>query len=135
MRTFYASICPHTGSGLTNFAGRDLQKGLGEVFAAFPDAAVIDGSDDWYAPDWKRPQVWAERLGIKPLALFHSGVSGITRSGIVVQRGDLAKVAFAFLSEYDRALTQETNVYIRDGTGYQLIASESELVEAAKRSS
>ena len=74
-----------------NYSGAsatELQRTRQQVFADFPDSVIIDGSDDWNDPIYRRPQAFLEKLGIKPLAFYHSGISGITRSGAVVSKDD-----------------------------------------------
>lgn len=55
-----------------------------EVWAQFPKAIIVDGDDDWYAKVEHRPQVFAREAGIEPIGYFHTGISGISCSGIVV---------------------------------------------------
>lgn len=90
----------HTGTyGFTNyFAGssEDVARGLEKVFADFPDAVVIDGSDDWFAKPWTRPGKFINAFEIKPLALFHSGSSGVSKSGIIITEEDFDKIVEGF---------------------------------------
>jgi hypothetical protein len=111
-KTFYASRSPSTGSsGFTNFIGCDMEKGLAEVFKEHPKAVVIDGSDDWYAPDAKRPEVWSSKIGLVPLAWFQSGISGISKSGIVVLRKDLRVISKCYKSQYGIELTTANKIH------------------------
>lgn len=74
-----------------NYSGASaaaFQKTRQQVFVDFPDSVIVDGSDDWNDPIYKRPQAFLEKLDIKPLAFYHSGASGITRSGVVVSKDD-----------------------------------------------
>jgi len=72
-----------------------------QIFADFPGCVIVDGDDDWSADPWRYPMSFREEpriverrngpcqigLGIgEPLAWYHSGVSGISRSGIVITR-------------------------------------------------
>lgn len=55
---------------------------------------LINGSDDWTRPHKERPQAWVGPV-IEPdqvVAWYHSGVSGITRSGLVVRQSDAAQI-------------------------------------------
>lgn len=54
------------------------------VWADFPDAVIVDGSDDWTAPDYRSVWKLQREFDTPILARFHTGISGITRSGIVV---------------------------------------------------
>lgn len=47
---------------------------------------IVDGSDDWHSPASTRPQVWVPKDMI--VAYYHSGISGITRSGVVLRASD-----------------------------------------------
>lgn len=53
-------------------------------------AVIVDGTDDWNAPDYVRPEVLVDRYGIVPLAWWHTGLSGQTRSGVVLTREQYA---------------------------------------------
>lgn len=73
----------HTGtSGFTNYSG--AQPPLAKVWKEFPNSVVVDGDDDWYADVRFQPPQLCTVFGIKPLALYQSGISGITSSGVVL---------------------------------------------------
>ena len=57
---------------------------LEEVWADYPDAVVLDGTDDWLAPEWVRPELFPELFGIEVIALWHTGASGKSASGLVL---------------------------------------------------
>lgn len=80
-------------SGFTNYSPSNeaLAEGLAEVFKNNPGAIVIDGNDDWYAPKLMHPGMIADECKIKTLGAFHSGVSGFTWSGIIIEKKDLKK--------------------------------------------
>lgn len=90
--TYSAHGGSHTGtSGFINhFPGGPLcdARARARVFRDFPNSVIVDGSDDWYSPPWSRPAMLVNRYGIKPLAYFHSGISGISKSGVVLTRED-----------------------------------------------
>ena len=88
---------PHFGSGLQHSIV-DVPATVAKALAAHPGAVIIDGTDDWNAPRELRPESFVQDLGLKPLALFHTGVSGISSSGIVVSKEDAAKIPESVLS-------------------------------------
>jgi hypothetical protein len=57
------------------------------VLGQHPGAVIIDGSDDWYSPAYVRPEVLCRRYGLRPVALWHTGKSGLTPSGVVLDPG------------------------------------------------
>lgn len=83
---YNASRGAHTGtSGFTNFMGHpDIPKALNQVFQDNPHAVVIDGDDNWYAPPLMHPEATAKEARLSSSS-FHSGVSGISKSGIVLK--------------------------------------------------
>jgi hypothetical protein len=95
MKTYNAAGGASTGTtGFTNFVGKSNNEGaLAAVFADFPDAVVLDGSDDWYSNPLSRPSDICREMEIKPLALYHSGISGIAKSGVVIRFEDFERLA------------------------------------------
>ena len=119
MTTTYNAHGPgHTGTtGFTNyFPGTDeqLAAALDRVFAEHPDAVVLDGDDDWYACDCHRPATFPHVFGIEPIAYFHTGISGISKSGIVVSREDFERL------ERDFPTTTFEQIRKPDRTGLNL---------------
>lgn len=57
---------------------------LVQVWTDHPGAVVLDGTDDWFAPDMARPELFVELFEIEALALWHTGASGKSSSGIVL---------------------------------------------------
>jgi len=101
MRNYLASTGKHTSShGFVNYMGgaskERIRETLEAIFNEHPGAVVLDGDDDWYANDCRRPGCFPDIFGIKPLATFHTGTSGITKSGIVVSRQDFEKIEREF---------------------------------------
>lgn len=62
------------------------------VLSEHPGCVIVNGSDDWRHPISSRPEAICEILAIKPVALFHTGCSGIASSGVVVSRKDYKKM-------------------------------------------
>ena len=73
---------------------------LQRLLRRFPDAVIVDGSDDWDAPDYVRPQVLVARYGITPLAWWHTGRSGQTKSGVILRADDYSRLREAFRDQY-----------------------------------
>ena len=100
LKTYTAHSNTHVGtSGFTNhFPGSSakLAASLERVFAEHPGAVVLNGADDWYASESRRPVSIVRKLGIEPLAHFHNGISGIAKSGVVITAEDLATIEAAF---------------------------------------
>jgi len=108
LHTYLASGGKHTStSGFVNYIGGasqdKFQATLEEIFAKHPNAVVLNGDDDWYASQCCRPELFPRKFDIQPLAYFHSGISGISKSGIVVSRRDFDKIEREFPS---RTFTQ-----------------------------
>lgn len=99
-KTYRAHGQGHTGStGFTNYrpgTRQDVARALDDVFADHPDAVVVDGDDDWYACGADRPASWPEMFGVEALAFFHSGISGISKSGVVLSREDFDRIEREF---------------------------------------
>jgi hypothetical protein len=115
LKTFYAVAGSMSGSsGFTNYTpGRpnDIRKALEEVWREFPDAVVVDGSDDWMAPIQRAPYRWQREFGIDQLADFHSGISGISRSGLVLTEEAYLKLRQAFQLRFGGAVESSVRVY------------------------
>lgn len=90
--------------GSANYMGNSggVESALEQVWSKWPNAVVVDGNDDWYAPKDCRPPAILNDLGVSPLAWFHTGISGITKSGAVITREEYEanKEAFAKVAVY-----------------------------------
>jgi hypothetical protein len=66
-----------------------------EVKAAYErngeDIVLIDGDDDWYADEIFHVLTVLDHAGIKAVDRFHTGISGISKSGAVIKKADLPK--------------------------------------------
>lgn len=111
MKTYLPGGTHVSSHGFVNYMGAAPQPDA--VFRDFPDAVIVDGDDDWFAPKIKRPQVLAEKAGITPLALFHTGISGITRSGVVLSEADYERLREYFTATYGSALESHNRIYRR----------------------
>lgn len=83
-----------------------------------PTAVILDGDDDWYAPRISHPSQVAKEAGITPLGDFHSGFSGISKSGIVIKAKDLAKFKRTFkqlATQHEWTGHRRPNIRYHDG--------------------
>lgn len=78
---------------------------LHEVRHAFPEAIVIDGSDDWDAPEHMRPELFPELFGTRPLARWHTGASGVSASGLVLSPEEYDRLCSAYRGRFGFHLT------------------------------
>lgn len=126
-----------SSNGNVNFSPseRALQAGLANVFRNHPDAIVLDGDDDWYAPLIEKVHAVLEEAKVKRLAGFHSGISGYSTSGAVLSAKDLNKIVRAFnrlaknpenlahsspYRGFQRSKPIGVNIYFADGTKREL---------------
>lgn len=102
-KTYRAHGPTHTGStGFSNHwpgTAKEVARALERVFADHPGAVVLDGQDDWYAPGCNRPERFRDVFDFEPLAFFHSGISGISVSGVVVTREVFERIEREFPSK------------------------------------
>jgi hypothetical protein len=95
-------------SGFVNFLGGGsdrVERAQADAWRAFPTAVLIDGSDDWFDPEHARPQVFCTKLGIDVLGWLHTGLSGITCSGVVLAPDAFDRLAERYRAAYGRGLT------------------------------
>lgn len=95
-KTYYGSCNASTGSsGFTNFFGRktpeQMAKLHAQMIAELPEHVIINGKDDFTEKPQNRPEHFYYTFANERntgrddlLAFYHTGVSGITHSGIVV---------------------------------------------------
>ena len=87
---------------------------LKKVFAEDPEYVVIDGDDDWYAPRLAHPSFVAEEAGIPVVGNFHSGISGISYSGIVIMQSHYQ----AFVQKFKELAGDKNNTTRSDSDRY-----------------
>jgi len=103
----------HTSSsGFTNYFNN--RPNPEAVWRVYPEAVIVDGTDNWSAKDEYRPQRLAERAGLNPLAWFHSGISGVTKSGLVLTRADFDKLSAYYLNTFGRGIAEFLTIYERE---------------------
>lgn len=114
LRTYMGSgIQKHTSSyGNVNYW--DNSPNPEAVWKDFPKAVIVDGDDDWGAPDEKRPAVLIEKAGLTPLAYFHSRSSGITKSGLVLTRADFLTLSAYYLNTFGEGIAEFLTIYERE---------------------
>lgn len=103
-KTYYKSSGAHVSSSVcasVNFfdrlKGSELDALHDRMKTELGEHVIIDGSDDWGAKEHQRPERFMmeynrQRFGVQSgpelnadiLAYYHSGTSGVTRSGVVV---------------------------------------------------
>jgi len=66
----------------------------------WPGCVIVDGSDDWHAPDHVRVHDLLCAWQIRPVAWWHTGVSGATPSGAVLTPDQYAEFAVRYQSLY-----------------------------------
>jgi len=119
MKKFLASTGANIGSsGFTNYIGgmsdKKLEQTLVAVFVEFPDAIIVDGSDDWYAELKYSPSSLCKKFDIEPLANFHTEISGISSSGSVIEEEDFNRLKETCIKlGFD--ITKTCNCYNRKG--------------------
>ena len=104
MITFNPAQSVHVGtSGFSNYTpgnSESVVKMIRDVFARFPKAVIVNGDDDWYKPRSERPETFETDYGVKPLAYFHTGVSGISKTGIVISWEDFQNLPVAIRTSH-----------------------------------
>ena len=64
-----------------------------------------------YAKPEQRPERFAHDLGIENVALFHTGISGISSSGVVLTRTEFEKLVGRYRDTYGKEITEVLHVY------------------------
>lgn len=107
--TYYASSDPHTsGSGFVNFFGKLSGDNLNKLHQRMVDElgehVIVDGDDNWFAPEKNRPEVFvrhfASETGCEVLARYHSGISGISFTGVVLRPEDFDRMTEWYKEKY-----------------------------------
>lgn len=131
IKTFYATGSGHVSStGFTNFFSgtpEKIRSVLQTVAKEFPNAVVINGDDDWYSKSEVRPETWRNLFEIEILAYFHSGISGISKSGIVIDQKNFEKLKDRYQEEFGIPLEEKGKLKI-----FNLKSEKEEKIEKAK---
>lgn len=89
IKVYLGGGLPNVGSsGFTNYnpTPETRAAAIKEVFEDFPNAVIVNGSDDWYNPNYKRPKELVQVFKLPILAYYHDGISGVLYSGIVLDK-------------------------------------------------
>ena len=125
MKTYYESCDAHTSSSIAasvNYWGRldyaSKVKMWKKMEADLGEYVIVDGSDDFNSAKTVRPEVFINEfrqsrpLNEVMLAYYHSGTSGITRSGIVVKPEVYAELNEWYFANYGAPLQDVAQITI-----------------------
>lgn len=70
------------------------------VLAGCGGCVILDGSDDWNAPDHARPAMLTQRYGVDPWAWWHTGTSGQEYTGVVLSGPQWRAFRRAYIREW-----------------------------------
>lgn len=114
MKTYLASTNPSTsvhGFVDYHFATEEgIQLTLKQVKEDLPHSIVIDGLDDWHRPAKDRPETWMKILNFPVLAYFHTGISGLSKSGIIIDRHEFTKLQSKYEDNFGVSLKDNKNI-------------------------
>jgi len=94
--------CTVSSTGFVNYfpSSERTQRAVDEAFRKYgSNIAIIDGEDDWNASKVFRIHYLLDKFNIKTLGDFHTGISGISVSGAVINKSDLPKFIKMFNKE------------------------------------
>ena len=94
--------CTVSSTGFVNYfpSSERTRRAIDEAFEKYGNnIAIIDGEDDWYASKVFRILYLLKKFNITKLADFHTGISGISVSGAVINKSDLPKFIKMFNKE------------------------------------
>ena len=115
-KTYMGTGGAHTSShGFVNYIGGgkgSRERALAEVWSEHPDAIIVDGTDDWYAERSARPETFPGTFKITILGYFHTGISGISKSGIVLNPEQFALLSERYQAEYNKPINTTLRVYL-----------------------
>lgn len=117
IKTFDGNGLVHTGSsGFRNYVVGSLYEGgrevkgpnprtrfetaLADARREFPGCVVINGNDDWSAARQTRPETFCRLLNVDVLAYFHTGISGVTKSGVVLSPAQFETLRINYRREF-----------------------------------
>lgn len=103
-----------SSNGFTNYMNRtpeEAAKAREDVFKDFPNAVIINGSDDWYDPIYKRPKELANKFKLPLLAYYHDGISGLVYSGIVIDKKHLPGFEVDYEEAFGMPVQQHLMIY------------------------
>lgn len=83
---------------------RNWERSLRKTLSSGPDTLVLVGTDDWFAPDSLRPEVFVPAAGIVPRAWWHDGRSGKSVTGAVLTQSQMRKLRKSYQALYGEAM-------------------------------
>jgi len=104
-------------SGFINYFGNStetIDQMVNRVFKETPNSVVINGTDNWYANTFAKPEaVFNEhfKMSKEPIAFFHTGTSGISSTGIVIAIEDYNALSKAYQEKYGFAMDKKMKIY------------------------
>jgi len=101
-----------SSNGFSNFMGKAPTPQA--VFQEYPDAVIVDGTDDWNVPLYARVQ--HRKAGVEILAVFHTGTSGMSMSGAVMDQENYARFKTWYEAEFGYPVTKYLRIFTQEGT-------------------
>jgi len=78
----------------------ETARAISAVLDQHPGCVIVDGSDDWDAPEHVQIHELLCDWGIRPVAWWHTGVSGATPSGAVLTPEQYEAFAAMYVARY-----------------------------------
>jgi hypothetical protein len=105
----------HIGTtGFVNHFGipsETMEHMVNRVFEENPNSVIINGTDNWHAPEFAKPEVMFSKMNKKPIAFFHTGTSGISTTGIVITIEDYNDLSKSYQEKYGFAMDKKLKIY------------------------
>lgn len=108
----------HTSTtGFVNYFGNPtetIDQMVNRVFKEIPNSVVINGTDNWYANTFDKPEIVFKehfKLSKEPIAFFHTGTSGVISTGIVIAIEDYNDLSKAYQEKYGFAMDEKLKIY------------------------
>lgn len=114
LKTYQGTGQSHTGSsGFTNHFGSASPEKLAKLHeqmkAELGEHVIVNGEDNVCSPLNTRPEYFGHHFfratGRTVLAYYHTGISGVTKSGIVLAPEDFDAMTEWYATEYGMAMT------------------------------
>lgn len=87
-----------------------IEDALRSAAASWPGCVLVDGSDDWDAPEQVQVRDLALRWHTAPITWWHTGVSGVVPSGAVFAPATFLEFAARYRREFGLTLVAESGV-------------------------
>ena len=135
----------HGDMGGLNY-GRATPESLAEalelVWSRWPGCVVLDGTDDWEAPEQMRPETFPRIYSCRPLARWHTGMSGETASGLILSLDEFRRLESAYREHWGHGFEDAPSVRKDDeptscgcwqGSGFTIYRPPSHMAEVKRR--